>query len=133
MATHSSILAWRMLPRKGKNRNEFFSFPFLRTKKINRTMTGPEHSYFILCFFTLTALNSACLKLSLFFCPLTLQELHFTFFSFDSKLNTFPIWCLSLQHPSPCRYISERRKEGCRATELSDSITGLLMPVYDCL
>ena len=67
------------------------------------------------------------------FLPPTLQELHFTFFSFDSKLNTFPIWCLSLQHPSPCSYVSERRKEGCRATKLSDSVSGLLMPVYDCL
>ena len=30
--------------RKKKKRNEFFSFLFLRTKKIKRTVSRPEHS-----------------------------------------------------------------------------------------
>ena len=36
---------------------------------------------------------------------------------------------LPLQHPFPCSYISE---ESHRATKLPDSITGLLMPAFDC-
>ena len=54
-------------------------------------------------------------------------------FPFDSVLNTPPIWCLPLQHPSPCSYISEKSQ---RATELQDSITGLLtwfMSVFDTM
>ena len=46
-------------------------------------------------------------------------------------LNTSPIWCLPLQHPSPWSYTYH--KEGRRAAQLPDSITGLLTPVYDCL
>jgi len=30
--------------KKKRERNEFFSFSFLRTKKIKRTMSRPEHS-----------------------------------------------------------------------------------------
>ena len=54
-------------------------------------------------------------------------------FSFDSMLNTPPNWCLCLQHPSPCSYISEKSQ---RATELQDSIIGLLtwfMTVFETM
>ena len=95
-------------------------------------------------------------------------------FSFDSVLNTSPVWCLPLQDPSPCSYTSgvlvtqfcltlcdpmdcspsgssvqgilqarvlewvacpspAYQKEGCGATQLPDSSTGLLTLVYDCL
>ena len=30
--------------KKKKKRNEFFSFPFLRTKKIKRTVSRPKYS-----------------------------------------------------------------------------------------
>ena len=73
--------------------------------------------------FTLTAPNSTCLQLSLFLYPLTLQELRFTFFSFDSLLNTPPIWCLPLQHPSPCSYIWERRPQKHRTARLNYWVT----------
>ena len=45
--------------RKKKKRNEEFSFPFLRIRKIKRTVSKPEHSFFF--FLTLTAPNSVCL------------------------------------------------------------------------
>ena len=32
-------------------------------------------------------------------------------FPLDSLLNTSPIWCLPLQHSSPCKDISERRQQ----------------------
>ena len=52
------------------------------------------------------------MSLSLLFCPLILQELHTShLFSFDSKLNTSWIWCLPLQHPSPCSYIRKKAAE----------------------
>ena len=55
--TVSCLLQW-----KGKKRKEFLFFPFLRTKKIKRTVSRPEHSlFFFFFFFTLTAPNSACL------------------------------------------------------------------------
>ena len=110
-----------------KRRIFFFSFSFLRTKKKREQ----AWTFLVLFYFNSSELWRSVTKFV--FLPPTLQELHFTFFSFDSKLNTFPIWCLSLQHPSPCSYVLERRKEGCRATKLSDSVSGLLMPVYDCL
>ena len=49
---------WSILDavKRKKKRNEFFSFPFLRTKKIKRTVSRPEYFYF---FLTLTAPNSA--------------------------------------------------------------------------
>ena len=48
------LLKW-----KGKKRNEFFSFPFLRTKKINRTVSRPELSLLFFFFFlNLTGPNS---------------------------------------------------------------------------
>ena len=66
---------------KEKRGMSFSLFSFLRTKKINRTVSRPEHSCFFVCLFVfpLTAPNSACLELSLLFCPLTLQERQFTF------------------------------------------------------
>ena len=51
-------------------------------------------------------------------------------FFFDCMLNTSPTCYLPLKYPSPCSYTSERRPWG---PKLPDSITGSLMPVYDCL
>ena len=85
-----------------------------------------EQAWTFLVSFTLTAPNSVCLYLSLLFCPLTLQELHFA-----------PIiLCLPLQHSLNLMvplFYKTYQKEGHRATELPDSITGLLMPACDCL
>ena len=52
-------------------------------------------------------------------------------------LSTSPIWCLPLQHSSPCSSISERRLQSHQTARLknwlTDSVTGLLLTVYDCL
>ena len=76
----------------------------------------------------LTTPDSECLSLSLLFCPLTLQELQLTFFSFDSMLNTSCLWCLSLL---PFPFVVAYQKVGLRAIEQPHSITGLLMPVFE--
>ena len=54
---------WFCCSEKEKKSNEFFSFSFLRTKKIKRTVSRPEHSqiFFFFFFFALTAPNSSCL------------------------------------------------------------------------
>ena len=44
-------------------------------------------------------------------------------FSFDSMLNTFPIWYLPLQHPSPCSYTSERRPQRHGIARLNYCVT----------
>ena len=63
------------------------------------------------------------MSVSLLFCPLTLRELHLHLFSFDSVLNTRPVWCLALQHPSPWRSISERRPQNHRTARLNCWLT----------
>ena len=39
-------------------------------------------------------------------------------FSLDSMLNTSSVWCLCLQHPSPCTYISGRRPQRHRTARV---------------
>ena len=88
---------------KGKKRNEFFPSPFLRMKKIKNR----EWVWTFLDFFTLTA---PTLPVSNFaFLPPNSAGAIIHIFFFDSMLNTPLIWCLPLQHTSPCSYISERR------------------------
>ena len=48
-------------------------------------------------------------------------------------LVTKPPPPFSIYHYNPLPLVVTYQKEGCRATELPDSITGLQMPVYDCL
>ena len=52
---------WFCCTEKQKMRNEFFSFPFLRRKKIKRTVSSPEHYLFFFFFFALTVPISAYL------------------------------------------------------------------------
>ena len=71
--------------------------------------------------------------IKLAFLPLNSARATIHIFPFDSMLNTPPIWCLALQHPSPCSYISEKSQ---RATKLQGSITGLLtwfMTVFETM
>ena len=105
---------------KRKKEGWVFLFPFPENKE---DQENSEQGLNIPSHFTLTAPNSTCLQLSLFLYPLTLQELRFTFFSFDSLLNTPPIWCLPLQHPSPCSYIWERRPQKHRTARLNYWVT----------
>ena len=44
-------------------------------------------------------------------------------FSFDSMLNTSPIWCLPLHHLSPCSYTSERRLQSHQTARLHCWVT----------
>ena len=67
------------------------------------------------------------------FLPLNSARATIHIFPFDLMLNTPPIWCLPLQHPSPCSYTSEKSQG---ATKLQDSITGLLtwfMTVFETM
>lgn len=62
---------------------------------------------------------------------MTLQKLCFTPVFLWLYPKCIHIWYLALLYPSPSspsRYVSER-KPGLRATELSDSISGLLTPM----
>ena len=110
-----------MLQWKGQKRNEFF-FPFPENKEYKWAgLNSPSFFHF--------APNSECL--SLLFCPLTLQELHFSPIFFWLYAKYIP---LSGVYPyNTLHLVVTYHKEGHRATELPDSITGLLMPAYGCL
>ena len=119
----SSLRVFVAVKRK-KKEDWVFLLPFPENKEYKE---NSEQVWTFLVFFTLTAPNSECLRLSLLFCPLTLQGLYFTpIFLWLCAKHKSP-----RQHPSPWSYTYQ--KEGRRATQLPDSITGLLTPVYDCL
>ena len=69
----------------------------------------------------------------MFFCPLTLQELHFTpiLLWLYTKYILYLVFTLTTLFPYSSFFTCQ--KEGCRAIELPDSVTGLLMPAYDYL
>ena len=48
---------------------------------------------------------------------------HFHIFSFDSMLNTSPIWCLPLQDASPYSYTSERMQQSHQTARLNYWVT----------
>ena len=81
--------------------------------------------------FTLTAPNSACLQLSLLFCPPDSAgaTLHIYFpLALHAKYILYLVFTLTTLPP-----IVTYQKVGRRGIKLPDPITGLLTPVYDCL
>ena len=103
-----------------------FFFPFPENKEDKESS---EQARTFLVISLLTACNSACLN-CLLFCPLIQQELYFAPIFLDSMLNK-PVSGIYPYNAPPL--VVMYQKEGCKATQLPDSITGSLMPAYDCL
>ena len=96
---------------------------------IKRRVNRPDHSQLVDF-----VPDSTGLYLSLLFCPLASAGATLcTCFPLNRMLNISCIWCLPLQDSSPYGSSFANQKEGHRATELPESITGLPMPAYDCL
>ena len=116
----SPVVTTSVAVRRKEEKSEFFfSFPFTE----NKDKQNSEQAWTFLVFSTLTASNSACQYLSLLFGPLTLRSYTSHLFSFDRMLNTSCVWYLSLQHPSPCNYISERRLKSHQMARINHWVT----------
>ena len=119
---------WVFVAVKRKKEEWVFLFPFPEDKEYKE---NSEQAWPVLVFFfPLTDPNSECLWLSLHFCPLTLQELHFTPIFLWLCAKYIPYLVFTPTTPFP---LELHVSQGRRATQQPDSITGLLTPVYDCL
>ena len=119
---NSLAVQWLRLLLQWEGKKKRVSFFFLSLYWEQR-QTEQWASLNIPSFPTLTASNSACQYLSLLFGPLTLRSYTSHLFSFDRMLNTSCVWYLSLQHPSPCNYISERRLKSHQMARINHWVT----------
>lgn len=95
----------KLLQWKGK-RGMSFSFPFLRTKNIKRTVS---RAWTIWVFSLELLLTQNACKFA--FLPHNSSGATLHLFSFDSMLNYIPCLVFTLTAPFPLSYISERRPQ----------------------